>query len=76
MGSDRAGSGEFGFDLFCELFSKFDSHLVVGVDIPDCALNKDLMFIECNQTSESFRVKSLNQQRVRRAIARKNLVRD
>ena len=62
MGSDRARGGEFRFNLFRELFSKFDSHLVVGVDIPDCALNKDLMFIERDQTSESFRVKSLNQQ--------------
>ena len=62
MGGDRAGEGEFWFDLFRELFSKFDSHLVVGVDVPDCALNEDLMFIECDQTSKSFRVESLNQQ--------------
>ena len=61
MGGDRAGGGEFWFDLFCELFSKFDPHLVVGVDVPDCALNEDLMFIECDQTSKSFRVESLNQ---------------
>jgi len=62
VGSDRARRGEFGFDLFRELFSKFDSHLVVGVDVPDRALNEDLMLIECDQTSKSFRVKSLNQQ--------------
>ena len=62
MGGDRAGGGELWFDLFRELLSKFDSHLVVGVDVPDCALNEDLMFIECDQTSKSFRVESLNQQ--------------
>lgn len=76
MGGDRAGGGEFWFDLFRELFAEFDSHLVVGVDVPDCALNKDLMFIKGDQTSKSLRVKSLNQQRVRRAISRKNFVRD
>ena len=62
MGVDRAGGGEFWFDLFRELLSKFDSHLVVGVDVPDCALNKDFMFIEGDQASKRFRVKSLNQQ--------------
>ncbi len=62
MGGDRAGSGEFWLNLFRELFAKFDSHLVVGVDVPDCALNKDLVLIEGDQTSKSFRVESLNQQ--------------
>ena len=69
--------GNLGFDFLLnlarELFPEFNAHLIKGIDVPDNALNKDLVLIESNETPEGFWRQFLVEERVGRAISAEGL---
>jgi len=71
---DRARCCQFRLDLFGQLFAEFDPHLVVGVDVPDCPLDKNLVFVKGDKASEGLRVKTLDEEGIGGAVAREGLV--
>src|SRR5580704_5462314 len=76
--------GERGFGLAFNLrndalrqhLAQFDSPLVEGIDVPDCALRKDRMFVEGHEFAEYFRRQLLGQDRVRWTIAFEDAMRN
>ena len=46
MGGDGAGLCQFRLDFFGQLLAELHAHLVVGVDVPDRALNEDLVLVK------------------------------
>ena len=52
MGSHRFIVGQFRKDLPGQLFPQFDPPLVEAENVPDNALNEDLVFVHGDQTAE------------------------
>lgn len=53
-----AGGGfagfEFGVNIFGEDFAEFDAPLVEGIDVPNGALDEDLVLVEGNELAEGM----------------------
>lgn len=76
VAGDRAGSGEFGEDDLGELFAEFDAPLIKGVDVPEDALDEDLVLVQSDQRTESARGQLVEHDRVGGLVAFEHLVRD
>ena len=76
VAGDRSRVFEFGQDGLGELLAEFDAPLVEGVDVPDDALGKNLVLVHGDQHAERFRRELREHDRVGRAIAGEDLVRD
>ena len=76
VAGDSARFFKFRQDRLGKFLAKFDSPLVERIDIPDNALSKNLVFVEGDQDAERFWRQLVEKNRVGRAIAREDLMRD
>src|SRR5258705_6672426 len=67
---------QFRDDALCQHLAKFDTPLVKGINVPDGALSKDTVFVECNQLAERFRCELVGEDCVRWTIALEDAMRD
>ena len=67
---------EFAHDLLREDLAELDAPLVEGVDVPDDALDEDLVLVERDERAEREGRELVGEQRVRRAVAGEGLLRD
>lgn len=73
---DLAGLTELGKDGLCKLLAEFNAPLVEGVDIPDDALNKDLVLVHGNKGTKRGRVELLEHDRIGGLVALEDAVRN
>ena len=69
------GLGEFRKNLLRELLAEFHAPLVVAVDVPDNALDEDLVFVHGDEGAERFRRNVVHHDGVGRLVAFEHLVR-
>ena len=69
------GLGEFRKNLLRELLAEFHAPLVVAVDVPDNALDEDLVFVHGDEGAERFRRNVVHHNAVGRLVAFEHLVR-
>ena len=69
------GLGQFREDLLRELLAEFHAPLVVAVDVPDNALDEDLVFVHGDEGAERFRRNVVHHDGVGRLVAFEHLVR-
>src|SRR5437660_11088330 len=65
---------KFRDDPVCQYFAEFDAPLVERIDVPDCALDKNLMLIECNQLAQYLRCQPCGEDGICWAIPLKSTV--
>ena len=68
MGSSCASFLNFRLDLLCELLAKLDTPLVVGIDVPDDALDEDFVLVRGDQLAQGERIQFREKDGVCRAI--------
>src|SRR5688572_9460102 len=66
---------ELGQDAPGERLAELDAPLVVGVDVPDHALDEDLVLVERDQRAERGRIEPLAEDGSARAVAFEDTVR-
>ena len=62
-------------DVLCEDFAELDAPLVEGEDVPDDALDENLLFVKGHEDAEHARRQLVGDQRIGRTIALENHVR-
>ena len=67
---------QFGQNRLGQLLAQLHAPLIEGVDVPDHALRKDLVFVHRHQAAERARRQLREQNGVGRLVAGKGLVRD
>ena len=67
---------QFGQDAPGELLAELDAPLVVGIQVPDHALDKDLVLVQRDQHAERMRRELLQQDRIARMVAVEYLLRN
>src|SRR5271165_6653815 len=67
---------KFRDDALRKNLSQLDAPLVERINIPNCTLCEDGVFVKCHQFAQGFRCQSFSQDRVRRTIALEDPVRD
>ena len=76
MAGDRRVARELGQDLAGQLLAELDAPLVEAVDVPDHALDEDLVLVERDQRAQAVRRELLVEDRGGRAVAGEDLVGD
>ena len=74
MGGDGTRLGQFRLDFLGQLFTEFDAHLVVRVDVPDRALNENLVLVEGNEGTQGLGIETLDEDGVGRPVPGKHLM--
>ena len=67
---------KFGNNALRQNFAEFNSPLIERVDIPDGSLGEDRMFIQRDQLSKNFWCEFFGEDRIRRAVAFEDPMRD
>lgn len=71
---DLTAGDQLGKNLLGKLLAQLNSPLVKRVDVPDDTLDKDLVLVHRNQSSQGTRGQLLEQDRVGRLVATEHLV--
>ncbi len=68
MAHNLIRSSEFRQDLFRQLLSQLHTPLIEGIDIPDHALDEDLVLVQCDQRTQDFRRQPGVEKRIGRPV--------
>ena len=72
MGSSCASFLNFRLDLLCKLLAKLDTPLVVGVNVPDDALDEDFVLVRSDQLAQGEGIEFREKDGVCRSITLDN----